>query len=136
MLDLPVEKQQFIARLEEVCEILGLEPRGRQTRLAERYELKQPSVRNWFIGSAMPSYEIMVDLCKRTKISFEWFTTGRGPKFIDLAPDLSADPVIAHLVHTAYQLREAGREYELNQLVKIGDTFIEPHPKASNGSEH
>ena len=134
MSDLPVEKQKFIERLEQVCLILGLDPKRKQTPLAIMFNIKQPSVRKWFTGESVPSYEYIVELCKKTKVAHEWLMTGRGPKFVDLSADLTKDYEIASLIQTAHMLRETGRDNELSQLVKIGNTFVEPHPKAGNNS--
>lgn len=135
MSDLPIEKLKFIARLDEVCLIAGIDPRKKQTQLAQMFKLKQPSVRKWFTGESVPSYEFVVELCRKSKVAHEWFMTGRGPKFADLSVDLTKDYEIASLIQTAHQLRESGRDYELSQLVKIGNTFVEPKPKAATGGQ-
>lgn len=132
MSDLPIEKQKFIERLEHVCLIIGVDLKRKQTLLAQMFNLKQPSVRKWFTGESVPSYEYIVELCKKSKVAHEWLMTGRGPKFVDLSADLTKDYEIASLIQTAHILRETGRDYELSQLVKIGNTFVEPHPKAAN----
>lgn len=85
------EKAAFVARLIEIVTLLKYPEHGRQTMLAQRYKLAQPSVRKWFTGEAMPSYEIAIDLCKRALVSYEWFMTGRGDKYtVDSVPK-SAD---------------------------------------------
>ena len=43
------------------------------------------------------------------------------------------DPMISELVKVARTLREENRNDELAHLVRVGHTFVEPHPKAANG---
>lgn len=76
------EKQLFIDRLDEVVKLLGYPKHGRQTQIAKRYKLSQPSVGQWFDGSSMPSYEIALDLCRRAMVGYEWLMSGRGEKFV------------------------------------------------------
>lgn len=123
------EKAKFIERLCSVCDALGYDPKKRQTQLAKKYDIKQPSTRKWFTGESMPSYEIAADLCKRSKVAYEWFMTGRGPKFIDLLPNVSPD--IAHVVSAMENMTT----WQRGQVVKIIDTVAEPAPKVANGDE-
>lgn len=114
------ERLKFAQRFTEVAAILGYEGHGRQSQLARYYNLKQPSVKKWFDGEAMPEYEICVDLCKRARVHFEWFMTDRGPKSID---EVSIDdPQIAHALKILQQLAPE----KLDQAVKIVDTFARP----------
>jgi hypothetical protein len=76
------EKLAFVERLEEVVRLLEYPKHGRQTQIAVRYKIKQPSVKQWFDGRAMPSYEIALDLCRRAMVGYEWLMSGRGEKYI------------------------------------------------------
>lgn len=124
------ERQQFVDRLTNIVELLKYPAHGRQTALALRYKLKQPSVRKWFTGEAMPHYEIAADLCKRALVSYEWLMTGRGDKYM-LQPEM-LDPQILAAVKIMQQMSP----YQVNQVVKIMDTFAEPEPPTKNGTEH
>lgn len=122
------EKQQFIERLIEVVTRLGYPEHGRQTALAKRYKLTQPSVRKWFTGDAMPAYEIAVDLCKRSSTSYDWLMTGRGLKMVQGYEALN--PQIA----AAVRVMESMTPYQVSQAVKILDTISQPMP--GNGTSH
>lgn len=122
------ERQQFIERLTEVVTRLGYPEHGRQTALAKRYKLAQPSVRKWFTGDAMPAYEIAVDLCKRSSTSYDWLMTGRGLKMVQGYEAL--DPQIA----AAVRVMENMTPYQVSQAVKILDTISQPMP--GNGTGH
>jgi hypothetical protein len=120
------ERQQFVERLIDIVELLKYPAHGRQTALAARYKLKQPSVRKWFTGEAMPSYEIAIDLCKRALVSYEWLMTGRGEKFG--LPTEMLDPQIL----AANKVMQQMTPYQLSQVTRIIDTFAEP---AKNGTK-
>lgn len=122
------ERQQFVERLKDVVTRLGYVEHGRQTALAQRYKLAQPSVRKWFTGEAMPAYEIAVDLCRRSQTSYEWFMTGRGEKLVQGREAL--DPQIA----AAVRVMENMTPYQVSQAVKILDTISQPIP--GNGTGH
>ena len=47
--------------------------------------------------------------------------------------ELDPDPMIADLIKVARQLVEEKRPDDLAHLVRVGHTFVEPHPKAANG---
>lgn len=47
--------------------------------------------------------------------------------------ELDPDPMIADLIKVARQLVEEKRPNDLAHLVRVGHTFVEPHPKAANG---
>lgn len=111
------ERIKFAQRFAEVAASLGFEGHGRQTRLAEQYGKKQPSVKKWFDGEAQPDYEVCVDMCRRAKVYYEWLMTGRGPKQIDEGAQKAAVPARVELIYadpeeikilTAY--REATQE--------------------------
>lgn len=127
--ELSPEKAKFIERLIVVCDVLCYDPKKRQTQLANKYGIKQPSTRKWFTGESMPSYEIATDLCRRSKVAYEWLMTGRGQKFVDLSMDLS--PAIAHVA----QAMENMTPWQQGQVVKIVDTIAEPHPKVATSKQ-
>lgn len=123
------ERQQFVERLIEVAELLDYPAHGRQTAIANRYKLKQPSVRKWFMGESMPSYEIAIDLCKRSQVSYEWLMTGRGSKF--LQPVETLDPQVL----AAAKMIQNMSPYQRSQTVKIIDAIAEPAPPERNGTD-
>lgn len=122
------ERSQFVERLVDVVTRLNYPERGRQTALAKRYRLTQPSVRKWFTGETMPSYEVAADLCKRALVSFEWLMTGRGNKFV-LSEEISDPSILA-----AIRLLQNMTPHQVNQAIKIIDTIAEP-PAQKNGTE-
>ena len=123
------ERIKFAARFNEIAESLGYTEHGKQVKLANHYKLRQPSVKKWFDGAAMPSYEICVDLCKRARIHFEWFMTGRGPKSIDEYP--ADDQRIIH----ALKIMQTMPSYKIDQAIKIIDTIAEPAPDGNGEQE-
>lgn len=122
------DRAQFVERLKDVVTRLGYAEHGRQTALAKTYKLSQPSVRKWFTGEAMPSYEIAKDLCIRSQTAYEWFMTGRGEKIAQRQP--AADPQI----EAALRVMERMTPYQVSQAVKILDTIAEPVPGNGTGS--
>lgn len=121
------EREHFVERLKDVVTRLGYAEHGRQTALAKRYKLAQPSVRKWFTGDAMPSYEIATDLCRRSLTAYEWFMTGRGQKMVQARESLS--PQIA----AAVCVMEHMTPYQVSQAVKILDTIAQPMPQNGTG---
>lgn len=124
------ERQQFVERLTDIVELLKYPAHGRQTALALRYKLKQPSVRKWFTGEAMPHYEIALDLCKRALVSYEWLMTGRGEKYV-LQQEMLAPQIVA-----AVKVMQQMTPDQVAQVVKIIDTFSESPPPKRNGTNH
>lgn len=47
--------------------------------------------------------------------------------------ELDPDPLVSALLKVARQLVEENRPDDLAHLVRVGHTFVEPHPKAANG---
>lgn len=121
------DRRQFVERLKEVVTKLGYAEHGRQTALAKKYKLAQPSVRKWFTGDAMPSYETAKDLCLRSGTSYEWLMTGRGEKQVQRreAPDPQID--------AALRVMERMTPYQVSQAVKILDTIAEPERNNGTG---
>lgn len=118
------EKDAFIARLTEVLNALRYPERGRQSQLARRYGLSQPSVHKWFTGEAMPRYEIVADLCRRAMISYEWLMTGRGPKFVP--PDTAQlPPEVQRVTSRLLAMEPAQRAWAARAFDAITD---EPPP--------
>lgn len=122
------EKQEFINRLIEVTDLLKYPLRGRQTQLAGRYKLRQPSVRKWFTGESMPSYEIAIDLCKRAMVNYEWLMTGRGPKFF-MSADQIADPSVRHGYELLVAMEPGARPAAVRLLAAIAE------PQDKNGTD-
>jgi transcriptional regulator with XRE-family HTH domain len=114
------EKEQFIARLTDICALLKYPERGRQTQLAQRYKLAQPSVRKWFTGQAMPSYEIASDLCKRAMVNYEWLMTGRLPKYY------SADQILDPDLRRGLEILTAMEPGERPKAIRMLDLLAEP----------
>ena len=116
------ERQQFIDRLTDVVTLLKYPEHGRQTQIALRYKIKQPSVRKWFTGESMPSYEIALDLCKRALVHYEWLMTGRGPKFFSHEHFQFEDPVLNKGVQLLVAMEPEARPL----AVRLLDTVAEP----------
>lgn len=124
------EKEEFIARLKDICELLKYPERGRQTQLANRYKLKQPSVRKWFTGEAMPAYEIASDLCKRAMVNYEWLMTGRLPKYY------GADQILDPNLRRGLDILTAMEPGERPKAIRMLDLLAEPKENGTNGDKH
>ena len=127
--DMSPERQQFIDRLIDIVELLKYPAHGRQTALALRYKLKQPSVRKWFTGEAMPNYEIAIDLCKRALVSYEWLMTGRGDKY-QLSKEMLDPQILA-----ANKVMQKLGPTELAQVTRIINTFAEQAKTGTHGGK-
>ena len=124
------EKEAFTKRLIEVVTLLGYPERGRQSQLAQRYKIKQPSVRKWFSSEAMPSYEIQLDLCKRAMVRLEWLLSGGGDKYF--GKDEIEDVYAAKAAELVMALAEESRPMAIRLLNSLAEPES-PHPKAANG---
>lgn len=125
------DKEAFTRRLIEIVTLLGYPERGRQSQLARRYGIKQPSVRKWFTSDAMPSYEIQLDLCKRAMVRMEWLLSGRGNKYFG-KEDIE-DAYAAKAAELVMALAEEHRPLALRLLNSLSESEAPPHPKAANG---
>ena len=124
------DKEAFTKRLIEVVTLLGYPERGRQSQLAQRYKIKQPSVRKWFTSEAMPSYEIQLDLCKRAMVRMEWLLSGRGDKYF--GKHEIEDVYAAKAAELVMALAEESRPMAIRLLNSLAEPES-PHPKAANG---
>lgn len=125
------DKAAFTQRLIEVVTLLGYPERGRQSQLAKRYGIKQPSVRKWFTSEAMPSYEIQLDLCKRAMVRMEWLLSGRGNKYF--GKDDIENAYAAKAAELVMALAEEHRPMAVRLLHSLVESDAPQHPKAANG---
>jgi hypothetical protein len=75
----------FSDRLNELLDARGFakKGKGRQIKLAEKYELNQKGVRKWVEAEGLPEVTRMIQIALDFGCHFEWLATGRGPR--DLA---------------------------------------------------
>lgn len=99
-------RQQFAARLHELCTEMRLPQRGRQTRLAELFKVSQQAAKKWLDGESYPAMETIVAIADWGNVNVNWLLQGHYPKrgeFVDskaivldeaiqsLPPELGAD---------------------------------------------
>lgn len=81
-MDEVTHKQEFAKRLNEVCDDMGIPPKGenRQSIIGGLFEVTQKGARKWLEGESIPSYERCIDICNWAKINYEWLMSGHGQK--------------------------------------------------------
>lgn len=108
------EKMAFSNRLNELCDDMGIPPKGenRQQTLGKLFTVSQNGARKWLEGEGFPSTERMIAVAKWGKVSFEWLATGRGTKHL---PTTATRPEIVRLLHAAEDIPS----YKVDQTIKI-----------------
>jgi len=88
-------KSKFVERLNEACDLVGLEPlhRGRQVTLSKKLGVSQQAVRKWFSGESRPSFERISELATvlGTSVSFLMGENTEGPQPSDLSAKTTND---------------------------------------------
>lgn len=87
------EKEDFAARLNEICDDLHIPPKGhnRQGEAAKVFGLTQKGVRKWLEAEGFPSMGNCISIAKKGKVYFEWLMTGRPPKRYKVVFDISEE---------------------------------------------
>lgn len=116
-------RQEFARRLHEVCSDMKLPIHGRQSRIAEKFGVRQPAANKWFSGKGLPELATVVAIASWANVNTEWLLSGRGPKR-GAAMDMRA--VI--LSEALLDLPQADRDELLNyldfKLRKAAGSFI------------
>ncbi len=73
----------FSARLNEVCDDMGLPAHGRQTLLAKQFGVTQGATKKWLTGEGYPTMDKLVAVCEWAGVNMNWLTMGAGPKRTD-----------------------------------------------------
>lgn len=77
-------KSKFVERLNEACDLVGLEPlhKGRQVTLSKKLGVSQQAVRKWFSGESRPSFERISELADvlGTSVAFLMGETSERPE--------------------------------------------------------
>lgn len=73
----------FASRMDEVCDLLGIPPKGknRQTTLGKKFKVTQEAARKWLAGESIPQPTTCILIANEANVCYEWLMTGRGPKF-------------------------------------------------------
>lgn len=77
-----LELTEFSARLNSVCDDMGIPPKGkaRQTTLAKVFDLTQKGVRKWLEAEGYPSIAMGKRIAAWGHVNFEWLMTGHGAR--------------------------------------------------------
>lgn len=83
------EKILFSKRLNNLCEEKGLPLHGRQTIIKYHFlslgiRISQESVRKWLMAESIPKHENKIILCKYFNVLYEWLSTGKGDKRLEV----------------------------------------------------
>ena len=75
-------KKEFAVRFNQVLDEHGYPTKhhGRQERLAKEFDVTPRTVSNWLNGEKLPTYERIIEICKRYNVAIDWLMTGRGLK--------------------------------------------------------
>lgn len=91
-------KQEFSARLTDLCDEKKIPPHGRQTIIAKQFNVSQEAARKWLDGESFPTFERLDAIAEFFNVSFNWIACGRGEKR-ECAPGVYVtDPMIIHAV--------------------------------------
>lgn len=114
------EKQQFSARLNELCDEKSVPPKGkaRQTILARTFRVTQKGARKWLEAEGFPSQKKGIEIALWGGITYEWLMTGRGPKYTTQEPNQKA----AKALQLFERLPEYRRDEALKILVYLGNS--------------
>lgn len=73
-------KQQFAARLSEVCDAKGIASgRGRQSALAMQFGVSPNAARKWLLGLGLPELDLAVKIANWGDVNVNWLLQGVGP---------------------------------------------------------
>lgn len=102
------EKVAFSKRLNELCDDMGVPPKGqaRQTTLAKIFKVSQNATRKWLENDGFCSLVTGKQIANWGAVSFNWLMTGEGNKRPDDESPLlrryrSADPATRMLIDIA-----------------------------------
>lgn len=73
-------KFKFSDRLNEACDIANIPSWGRQSFLAQKLNISQPSVSKWFLNKSLPTIDKIAEISDLLGIEIEWLVTGKGCK--------------------------------------------------------
>lgn len=120
------ERDAFAARLNELCDDMGLPPKGegRQVALASKFGVSQKGARKWLEAESMPQTQKIIEIAKWADISTEWLLSGRGKKRLD-APTLTefTSEQIARVVQVMEGLAPYEQEIIASQAEALKQTF-------------
>ena len=83
------QRDEFAARLNELCDEAGLRPKyeGRQVDLSRIFGVTQNGARKWLEGEALPRLTKASEIALHFGVHTEWLLTGKEPKRLgDAAP--------------------------------------------------
>lgn len=123
----PSELDLFAARLNELCDDMGVPPKGknRQAALAKTFQVSQKGARKWLEAEGWPTVERGVAIAKWGGVSFEWLMTGRGSK---RPTGLQMSPQVERMLRAMERLPDYLKDAAIEQITVLGDT-LPPKPE-------
>lgn len=100
------ELHGFRDRLINACNDAGINPRTRQSQVAEWFGMSPNAALKWFHGTGWPAIETAVGLANRLGVCVDWLLTGRGPK--RPGDPISDERYLASIVNTIDALHRNG----------------------------
>lgn len=131
-------REEFAARLAEICADMQLPERGRQTALAKRFGVSQQAVRKWLDGEAFPELDKVLAIAEWAEVNVNWLLQGVGPKHDKTLPTraLVIDEVMRHgtpeerrelvnfIRYRLHQARQPLAEERIKRYEKALETYI------------
>ena len=116
-------RQAFAARVNELCDDLGIEPgRGRQTALGKRFDVTPKGARKWLMGMSYPEMPLAVAMCNEANVNVLWLLQGSGPKRGE-----RIDPKLLHIAQALDAMPSEQRNSVLDfmkyQITQTGNWF-------------
>lgn len=84
-------KREFAARLNQVCDELGIPPKfkNRQAQVGKLFGVSQEGARKWLEAEGLPKFDTCIAMALRFNVAVEWLLTGRGAKRVGEKPRLA-----------------------------------------------
>lgn len=136
-------KTESAARLNELCDDMGIPEHGRQTHLAARFGVVSNTARKWLLGIGLPELDMCVRIANEAKANVVWLLQGEGLKRgnkIDVSAqllkqaidDMPEDARQASFDFIGYQLTRADGFIsgdKVSGYMKMLDKLKASHPK-------
>jgi len=118
-MDTKEQLQGFATRLNEICDDMGVPPKGknRQATVAKIFKVSQKGARKWLEGEGMPTLVRCADIASWAGCHTEWLISGRGPKRSD---SLAADQYSDQMNVAMQRLPEYLKPIAIRQVTALG----------------
>jgi transcriptional regulator with XRE-family HTH domain len=127
------EKEQFAARLNQLCDEKGVPPKGhaRQSVIAKRFGVTQVGARRWLEAIGFPTAEKAIQIAIWGGVSYEWLMTGRGQKHLRVVSEKTEQ--IEQIIE---QLSPSLQDEVLKIVIILaGPNWLSKHPATPSRAE-